>query len=1176
MSLSTQKSNRSSKHCSYCRRNGHLVDQCWQKDPSKRTNQSLFKTEEALSTIVSVDQNIADINTTRSIQSTKSIEWILDSGASAHICCDRTLFRNLTSVSNTYIKWGNTGTLLPAIAKGEVPITFTSTSRSVVLKEVLLVPDFRVNLLSLYQAVQKGAEFQFAKNYSLITRSGKTLAKGQYARKIAIFTTISDIHQTNQIHAEINNSVQLIDPSDQLNPSSDISNLSEQSDLSEQFNQSKSIEQNDQISLLHRRFGHIGKTSLNKLRENTDGIKSNIKTSNSFSNCEICLKSKFASKISRDPISTPVNDFGDLIYCDLGGPIKPKTNKGYRYYITFLDYHTKYLEVDLLTSRSELITPVKAFIKRAEVQDSKQIKLIQSDNELNTKDLQKLSNRKGFKLRFTPPFNPEGKGGAERINRTLFDKIRALLFESKMPNKLWAEALLSAVYLYNRTPHSSISFRTPFEAKYGYKPNISNIKIWGSLAYRKEPKEFVGKLDPRVQPYYLTGYLSSNLYRLIDLKSNKIVTARDVRILEGVFNDQAHDHESQLEIDREINQETDQNLHPKRDQMKTSKIDQNVDQSTNQSTNQWRTVGKNPIVLIKNRARTAVSALSTKVSTEDIILEEILFTSRDITDPKNYAQVLKHANKDQYLSVMQKELDQLQKNNTWTLVPRPTSYPVLKGRWVLNRKYQQNNDYIFKARWVAKGFQQEFGVNYQETFANTTRPDLIRLLLAIATAQDWIIQSWDIKQAFPNALIDTTIFIEQPEGFSDPRYPQHVCLLNKALYGLKQASRQWQKLLASLLGQLGFQSLSIDTATYINCDQKIIIATHVDDLLIFGENEQKIKNLFHDLSDISDLEIKDLGNVSEFLSIQIIRSDRSIYITQESYLQRLLIRFNKENVKLRQIPLQHGTKLSKNDQTATAKDTNLFQQQIGSLIYLSTFTRPDITYAVNLLSRFMANPSPEHFSSLDHLWGYLSQSKQIGLLYQLNASSQARSIKSDQSTSVRSDQIKLIGSTDADWGGDLDSRRSTTGYIFLLQLNKNYCAISWLSKLQPTVALSSAEAEFMAYRESTKQSIYLIQFIKEIKQLFDILSDGTVTIYSDSQSAIQLSKNPTYHARTKHIDIQYYFVREKVEAKQIQLQYQNTSCLLADCLTKAINAEKIRDFLAQANLIDISDLSCLA
>ncbi|KAL6154143.1 hypothetical protein ACJBU6_07428 [Exserohilum turcicum] len=1155
MTLATQKSNKSPKQCSYCHKNGHQIDQCWTKDPSKRPNRSTQKTESALSTVVSVDQNAADIKTALSTQSTNTIEWILDSAASAHICFDRELFRNLTSVSKTYIKWGNSTALLPAIAKGEVPIKFTSTGESVVLKEVLLVPDFKVNLLSLYQAVQKGAQFQFSKTYSLISRSSKILAKGQYARNIAIFTAVSDIQRSDQIQTAAAYNTELATKISQSN----------------QSDQSKT---DDQTRLLHRRFGHIGKTSLSKLSENTNGIKSNIKNDMTvINNCDICLKSKFTSKISRDPIETPIYEFGDLIYCDLGGPIKPKTNKGYRYYITFLDYHTKYLEVDLLTSRSELVQPVKAFVKRAEVQDSKQIKLIQSDNELDTIELQKLATRKGLKLRFTPPFNPEGKGGAERINRTLFDKIRALLFEAKMPNRLWAEALLAAVYLYNRTPHSSIGFKTPFEAKYGYKPDVSNIRIWGSLVYRKEPKEFLSKLDSRVQQYYLTGYIRKNLYRLINLRTNKVTTARDVQILEGVFNDQTPDEELQLDTDQETDQNTNQNADQNANQKSNIKL--NISQSDRPDSS-MRVVGKNPIVLIKSRARSAESALSTsqidqtEEAAEDIILEEVLFTSKDITDPKNYAQVLQHQDSQHYLAAMQKELDQLQKNSTWTLVPRPSNQTVLKGRWVLNKKFQQNGDFIFKARWVAKGFQQEQGVNYYETFANTTRPDLIRLLLAVSAAQNWHIKSWDIKQAFPNALIDTTIYIEQPEGFQDQSYPQHVCLLNKALYGLKQASRQWQKLLSSLLKQLNFRSLSIDTATYINIEQKIIIATHVDDLLIFGEEEQSINQLFKDLSEISDLEIKDLGNVSEFLGVQVSRSNQSIYITQESYLQRLLARFNKQDIKPRQTPLQQNVKLSKNIQSATPKAINIYQQQIGSLIYLSIFTRPDITHAVNLLSRFMANPSSEHFSHLDYLWGYLSHSKQLGLLYQLDTDIK-RSSKTEQSAAISPAAIKLTGSTDADWGGDLDSRRSTTGYIFLLQSNKSSCAISWISKLQPTVALSSAEAEFMAYREAVKQSIYLTQFIKEIKALYLMLSDDqtATTIYSDSQSAIQLTKNPTYHARTKHIDIQYYFVREKVEAKQIQLVYQNTSCLLADCLTKAVSADKIKDFIARSSLVNI-------
>ncbi|KAH7551038.1 hypothetical protein BM1_09912 [Bipolaris maydis] len=203
---------KSSKYCSYCRRNGHLVDQCWQKDPSKRPNQGSNRSETALSTIVSTDRNIADITqsvnsssyikTSKNIKTSKSIKWILDSGASSHICCDRKLFRNIRKITNINVQWGNSGTFLPAIGKGEVPITFNSTGQSVVLKDVLFVPKFGFNLLSLYQAAQKGAKFKFSKDYSLITQSGQVLAKGYYNRKVAIFYTTSDIHQNDQIHID--------------------------------------------------------------------------------------------------------------------------------------------------------------------------------------------------------------------------------------------------------------------------------------------------------------------------------------------------------------------------------------------------------------------------------------------------------------------------------------------------------------------------------------------------------------------------------------------------------------------------------------------------------------------------------------------------------------------------------------------------------------------------------------------------------------------------------------------------------------------------------------------------------------------------------------------------------------------------------------------------------------
>ena len=285
---------------------------------------------------------------------------------------------------------------------------------------MLLVPEFKVNLLSLYKALEKGATLKFTLRESLLYKNSTVLARGDYTKKIATFSTYSNTGSQRVEQALSSTSTKDIDPT----------------------------------TLVHKRLGHIGANSLYKLLENTQGLDLKLDTSKDLSNCVVCLQSKLASTISRNPVTTKVEDFGDLIYIDLGGPIKPKTNRGYRYYIIFLDYKTKYLEVELLTSRAELINPIKAFTNRVEVQDNKRLKLIQADNELSTKELELLAKDKGFIFRFTPPFNPKAKGGGERINRTLFDKIRALLIESKLPKRLWAEALMSALYLYNRTPHN--------------------------------------------------------------------------------------------------------------------------------------------------------------------------------------------------------------------------------------------------------------------------------------------------------------------------------------------------------------------------------------------------------------------------------------------------------------------------------------------------------------------------------------------------------------------------------------------------------------------------------------------------------------------------------------------------------------------------------------------------
>jgi hypothetical protein len=380
--------------------------------------------------------------------------------------------------------------------------------------------------------------------------------------------------------------------------------------------------------------------------------------------------------------------------------------------------------------------------------------------------------------------------------------------------------------------------------------------------------------------------------------------------------------------------------------------------------------------------------------------------------------------------------------------------------------------------------------------------------------------------------------------------------------------------LTKVLESIGFKALKIDNSIFIHTNKPIVLATHVDDILVFAKDLELVNSLYKDLTS-TKLEVSNLGEIKEFLGVEIIRdrSKKSLTITQRSFINKILNKYNKANNKPKTLPLPIGVKLSKNlEESSTTKER--YQQEIGSLIYLTIFTRPDLVYSVNYLARFMSNPSIEHYNYLDKIWCYILKTKDYGLDLTLQSPKQSKTAN----TCKLQNSINLLGVSDSDWGGDLDSRKSTTGNIFTLNNAKDNCysniAISWLSKLQKIVAISSAEAEYIALKEATKESLYLQHFITELFSYTSIINfkifNKVNTIKTDSLSAIELARNPIYHARTKHVDITYHFVRENLLENNIDLVYENTSTILADNLTKATSLPKFQDFKSRINLYNVN------
>ena len=492
---------------------------------------------------------------------------------------------------------------------------------------------------------------------------------------------------------------------------------------------------------------------------------------------------------------------------------------------------------------------------------------------------------------------------------------------------------------------------------------------------------------------------------------------------------------------------------------------------------------------------------------------------------------------------MKDEIDSIIKNNTWELVDLPPGRKAIGCKWVYIRKRTATGKIErYKARLVAKGFSQIEGIDFTETFAPVAKFSSIRALLALATDYDLEIHQMDVKTAFLNGDLDVDIYMEQPEGFTVTGSEHQVCKLKKSLYGLKQAGRAWYQKIDDALFKLGFTRLDTDHCVYqlTRDGLRLWIALYVDDLLIFSNQLEQLKDFKSQLSELFDM--KDLGEAHFALGIEIIRdrAQRTLFISQRRYIDNLLRRYGMDDCKPISTPMEVKPKLTRlqcpqsGEQAASVRNLP-YQSAVGAMMYAMLGTRPDIAFAIARLSQFSSNYGITHWSALKRVMRYLAGTRDLCISYR----------GASASTSV---VTNLIGYCDADWGSDVDHRRSITGYVFTLA----HGAISWQAKTQQTVALSSVEAEYMASTQATKEAIWWDRLLSGLH----LQVPKPMDIRSDSQGSIALSKNPASHSRTKHISIQHHFVREQVESNMVQLSWIPTEDMPADLLTKSLARDR--------------------
>jgi transposase InsO family protein len=836
--------------------------------------------------------------------------------------------------------------------------------------------------------------------------------------------------------------------------------------------------------LWHQRFAHASYTTLAKLP-----FLRHLQPIYGNDPCVICIRAK-AHKLPFARVVEHASEALQLVHSDTCGSFAlSDTSK--IHFITFVDDYTRYVWAYGIENKKAATVKAVFDTWKAEVekQSGKELKALRTDGGGEyEKELDRYLKAMGIHHQVTAPYTPQSNGVAERINRTLLEMMRSMLYQANLPSRFWTYALDTAVYLKNRLPHASIRHRTPFEMFYSKLPRYEHLRPFGCILYAFVPEERRPKqhkfLTVCTKGVFLQYTDESRTYKFWDLDRQKIDTSHHVTFTEERFPEP-------LDFPGEIP------AYSRFAPTSTPEKEREV----------------HDMIIVED--------VPTALHTVDD-------TSSNTSEPISYHEAVNSPDKEKWLAAMRDELKSIQENKTWILCDLPWGRKCIGSRWVFKVKKDGNNKIMkYKARVVAKGYSQIAGLDFEDTFAPVVRIESVRHLFAIAAFYGLYILQIDAKTAFLNGDSDLELYISQIEGFEDRRNPHKVLRLRKSLYGLKQAPRIWYLLLCSQIISLGFEALVSDSSIYYSSIRMVFLAVYVDDILIFGKSQQSCVEIYDLLA--RQFKMENLGPPKTFLGLNILRTNGEISINQTGYIDRMIKRFRMESAATTSTPLQPSLPLLISRPNDKKADQQLYQEIVGSLNHIAVFSRPDISCAVSQLSQFNKDPNETHLKAARHVLRYLKFTRHWRITYG-NAKT-----------------MEIRGYADANWGGDKNDRKSTTGYVFII----NNGAVSWTSHKQSTVALSTMEAEYMSLSDAAREVFARCQLFRGLNIIIP-----TPVIYSDNQGAIAISENPTNYQRAKHIDIRYHFVRQAVQNNKIRIEYIPTNEQLADVLTKSLGPQK--------------------
>ena len=1047
-----------------------------------------------------------------------SDKWMLDSGASHHMCPNRKWFTTYQRLDGGIVLMGNDHAC-KTIGIGTIRVK-THDGTIITLKDVRHIPDLRKNLISLGLLEKNGCKIIMEDGVLKVVRGSLVVMKG--------------IRHGN------------------LYP---LLGITVTGDLAVGIAGNK--DQTESTRIWHMRLGHMSEKGLSLL--SGKGLLKNMKKPQ-MEFCEHCVYGK-SHRVRFSTSKHKSRGLLDYVHTDVWGPAKVTSKGGSRYFVTFVDDHSRYAWIYFLKHKNEVFDIFKQWKAMVENRTGRKLKTVRSDNgtEYTEGAFKEFCNREGIVRHWTVRDTPQQNGVAERLNRTLLEKARCMRSNSGLGREWWAESVATACYIVNRSPHSYLDGEIPFKVWSGEHADYDKLKVFGCIAYYHVKDN---KLDERAKKAIFLGYPKGvKGYRLWSIEDSKFIISRDVTFDERSMavvskvmipsNDDARTSNTQV-VEIESRKQPD-SIQVENHDVNQDEVD-HLDHEEIQQENAHVLQQQQEESLATTRPKRNYKQVQKFGSDKPLrhygqvnLVEYALLVEDD--EPVTFKQAIKDKDRESWVVAMEEEMQSLHKNKTWEVVPLPVGKSAIGCKWVYKRKEDptKSSGTRYKARLVAKGFAQKEGVDYNEIFSPVVKHTSIRVLLSIVAHLDLELEQLDVKTAFLHGDLNEEIYMHQPEGYKVEGKESQVCRLRKSLYGLKQSPRQWYKRFDSFMLKQGFFRSAYDCCVYIHMlrgGDYIYLVLYVDDMLIASKSKVEIDRLKAQLG--KEFETKDLGVAKKILGMEITRerSSRKLFLTQKGYIERVIERFGMKGAKSVVTPLAPHFRLSSKQSPVTEEEKASMEyvpyaSAIGSLMYAMVCTRPDISQAVSVVSRFMANPGKAHWEAVKWVLRYLKGTVDTGLCFGV-------------------DTCDLSGFVDSDYAGDLDKRRSTTGYVFKI----NGAPVSWRSMLQATVALSTTEAEYMSIAEGVKEALWLWGLLNSLG-----IKQNCVDLSCDSQSAIHLAKNQVHHARTKHIDVRYHFVRDVIEEGNISLLKVHTNENPADMLTKVVSGSKFQHCLKLLNII---------